>query len=251
MKDGNPGTPISRLAVCSGVRRERESHSAFPGATVTEQNHSNSRFPKSQAGEFGEKFIGGSEVEGVDAEAGCGEDIFAHVVDEHGFIGHGADFAQRVVIDHWRGLARSYAAGVDARGEVAHKRVSGLDMGHVDGVGIRKQGEAAFCCEAFEQEVRQNRLRDRGRYSRSRRILQSRRKNGVFWRGARASRAASSGLPANPASADPLPVPAGPADGTGRRDLPSAPMERDRSTRMMTRPTSKITARGALSMERT
>ena len=55
--------------------------------------------PKPQAGEFRKKFVGGSEVESVDAQAGCGEDIFAHVVDEHGFAGQGADFAQRVVID--------------------------------------------------------------------------------------------------------------------------------------------------------
>jgi hypothetical protein len=32
-------------------------------------------------------------VEGVDAEAGGGKDIFMNVVDEHGFVGHAADFA--------------------------------------------------------------------------------------------------------------------------------------------------------------
>ena len=56
--------------------------------------------PKSQAGEFGEKLIGGSEMEGIDAKAGCGKNILMHVVDEHSFVGHGTDFAQRVVIDH-------------------------------------------------------------------------------------------------------------------------------------------------------
>ena len=40
---------------------------------------------------------------------------------------------------------------------MAHKRVSRLDMRHVDGIGVRKQGQAAFCRETFEQEVRQDR----------------------------------------------------------------------------------------------
>ena len=56
--------------------------------------------PKPDARKFGEQFVRGSEVESVDAKAGCGKDIFVHVVDEHGFVGHGADFAQCVVIDH-------------------------------------------------------------------------------------------------------------------------------------------------------
>ncbi len=73
------------------------------------------------------------------------------VVDEHGFVGQGVDFAQRVVVDHGRRLARSHAAGIDAHGKMAHKRKSGLDMRHVDGVGVGKQGQAAFFGEAFEQ----------------------------------------------------------------------------------------------------
>src|ERR1700674_6026810 len=79
-----------------------------------------------------------------------------HVVDEHGFLGDRADIAQRVVIDRGEGLARPYAAGVDAHGEEAHKRVSGLDMRYVDGIGVRQQGEAALRCQLFEQVVWQD-----------------------------------------------------------------------------------------------
>jgi len=96
-------------------------------------------------------------MEGVDTHAGCSEDILTYVIDEDSFVWNGADFSQRMVINRRRGFARSYAAGVDARGEVANKWVRGLDMRHVDGIGIREQGEAAFCCQMFEQELWQDR----------------------------------------------------------------------------------------------
>ena len=95
-------------------------------------------------------------MEGVDAEAGCSNYVLMHVVDEHGFLGQGVDFAQRVVIDRGSGLTRSYAARIDARGEEAHERISGLEVRYVDGIGIGQQGKVAFFSETFEQEVRQD-----------------------------------------------------------------------------------------------
>ena len=111
--------------------------------------------PKPEAGEFGEKFVGGSEMKGVDAEAGRGDDIFAHVVDEHGFFGQGIEFTKRVVVDHRRGLACPDMAGINAHWKMAHKRKSGFHMRHVDGVGVGKQGQAAGFGEALKQRLRQ------------------------------------------------------------------------------------------------
>ena len=112
--------------------------------------------PKSEAGEFRQEFAGRGEVEPSHAQIGCGGGIFSYVVDVQGFLGGGIYFAQRVVIDRGSRLAYSDPAGIDACRKMADKWKRGFDMCNVDGVRVRKQGQATARCETFKQRFRQN-----------------------------------------------------------------------------------------------
>ncbi len=78
-------------------------------------------------------------MKSVNSEAGSSLHIFGEIIDKHGFVGHGRGFAQRAVKNYRRGFAVSHAAGVNARGKVAHEGIVGLEMGHVNGIGIGEQ----------------------------------------------------------------------------------------------------------------
>ena len=112
-----------------------------------------------EAGEFGEEIGGGGEMEARDAEAGCGDDIFAEVVDKHGFLWQGVDFAKRVMVDNGRWLARPDTARIYPHGKVTDERECSLEMCHVNRIGIRKQCEMALRREALEQKIGQDRVR--------------------------------------------------------------------------------------------
>jgi hypothetical protein len=98
-------------------------------------------------------------MESSHAQADCSGDVFSQVVDVQSFFRQRVHFAQCMVEDSGGWLASSDSAGIDAHEKMADESECRFDVRDVDGVGIRKQGQAAICCEAFKKRVGENRHR--------------------------------------------------------------------------------------------
>ena len=88
----------------------------------------NSQGGQSQAGKFSVQLTGGSEVEGVHSQAGCGDSIFLNVVNVERFVGRNIQSLQGVAVDGRGGLGGSHPAGVSAHWNMPDKWVCGFNM---------------------------------------------------------------------------------------------------------------------------
>ena len=88
--------------------------------------------------------------------------IGGNIVNVHGFLGPDLAGLEGLTIDERVGLARADAVGIDADGKEAEEGEARLLLGHVDGVGIRKQGEPVVLRKVFEERFRVDRVRVKG-----------------------------------------------------------------------------------------
>jgi len=80
--------------------------------------------------------------------------IGGNVVNINSFLGPDLARLEGLAIDNWVWLARADLIGVDADGEEAEEGETRLLMGHMDWVGVRKQGQAVVLGQFFQESFR-------------------------------------------------------------------------------------------------